>query len=183
MELSPGSNLRYGTAAPDSCRRWRTVKMTHLRSGLSRTTAITPSRNSFASAPRRDPAGGTLIGHLHSLGRCARSEQAAIDRHGLRRTMAPMHDWIWLLAIYAVMSAVSFGAMALDKYKAGARAWRIPEKTLHTLEMLGGWPGSLLAMRLIRHKSSKPAYYLVTWGIAAAHAVVLALLLWPGDTK
>lgn len=94
-----------------------------------------------------------------------------------------MSDWPWLLAIYGVMSVVSFSAMALDKYKASTRAWRIPEKTLHTLELLGGWPGSLLAMRLIRHKNRKQGYYLVTWAIAAAHVVVLAMLFWPGDTR
>lgn len=94
-----------------------------------------------------------------------------------------MHDWLWLFGVYGAMSVVSFGAMALDKYKAGAGAWRIPEKTLHMLEMMGGWPGSLLAMRVIRHKNRKPGYYLITWAIAAAHAAVLAVLLWPGDTR
>ncbi|HBS28888.1 MAG TPA: hypothetical protein DEB06_05440 [Phycisphaerales bacterium] len=81
------------------------------------------------------------------------------------------------LAGYSIMSAVSFGAMAIDKSKAASGGRRIPEKSLHTLEALGGWPGSLLAMKAVRHKSSKASYYLVTWAIAGAHALAWGALL------
>jgi uncharacterized membrane protein YsdA (DUF1294 family) len=94
--------------------------------------------------------------------------------------------WTPLLIValaYAVMSVVTLGAMALDKRAAERGARRIPEKSLHTLELLGGWPGSLVAMRLIRHKNRKPAYFVVTIVIVLLHVAGWALLLmrpWSG---
>jgi hypothetical protein len=49
---------------------------------------------------------------------------------------------------------------------AGAhQAWRTPEKVLHASELLGGWPGALLAQQLFRHKTRKVSYQLVFWGL------------------
>ena len=31
-------------------------------------------------------------------------------------------------------------------------------KTLHWLEFLGGWPGALIAQRVIRHKNKKTSF-------------------------
>lgn len=74
-----------------------------------------------------------------------------------------------------VFSMIAFVAMMLDKYRAGTGGRRIPEAVLHTFELLGGWPGSLLAQRTIRHKNRKMTYQFMFWSIAALH---LALLLW-----
>ncbi|SJM91388.1 Cold-shock protein (fragment) [Crenothrix polyspora] len=54
--------------------------------------------------------------------------------------------------------------------------WRIPEKSLHTLELLGGWPGALLAQRTLRHKNRKPSYQVVFWLIVGLHVAGLAQL-------
>ena len=48
-----------------------------------------------------------------------------------------------------------------DKLAAVRGAWRISERTLHTLEFLFGWPGAWLAQQLFRHKSSKTEYRVV----------------------
>ena len=45
-------------------------------------------------------------------------------------------------AYLAVMNFIGFAAMGLDKYKAKAHAWRIPEKTLFLLSILGGSAGT-----------------------------------------
>jgi len=45
-----------------------------------------------------------------------------------------------------------------DKKRAQKQTRRIPEKTLHFLELLGGWPGSHLAQHLLRHKNQKKPY-------------------------
>jgi uncharacterized membrane protein YsdA (DUF1294 family) len=83
-----------------------------------------------------------------------------------------MARWAWTMAavIYAVMSLITFTYYGLDKRRAGRGGWRIPEKTLHLLELLGGWPGALLAQSLFRHKRSKASYMLVFWLIVALHA-------------
>jgi uncharacterized membrane protein YsdA (DUF1294 family) len=75
-----------------------------------------------------------------------------------------------VLAVYAGMSLVAFCAFAWDKRCATRGARRVPENTLHFLELLGGWPGALAGQALLRHKSAKLSYRLVLWVIIALHA-------------
>lgn len=64
---------------------------------------------------------------------------------------------------YGIISLVLFGMYGIDKRAAGRDARRIPESRLHLLELLGGWPGALLAQQLFRHKTRKSRYQLVFW--------------------
>lgn len=57
--------------------------------------------------------------------------------------------WIYLLAV----NVIGFFAMGADKAKAKAKAWRIPEKTLLTIAVLGGAVGIWLGMEIFRHKT------------------------------
>ncbi|MEE1886539.1 DUF1294 domain-containing protein [Pseudomonas carassii] len=78
----------------------------------------------------------------------------------------------WLaLAMYPLVSLISLLLYWQDKQQARTQAWRTPEKVLHASELLGGWPGALLAQQLFRHKTRKVAYQLVFWGIVLAHQV------------
>lgn len=79
----------------------------------------------------------------------------------------------FLLVWYFLASLATFAAFALDKSRARRAESRIPERTLHLLEALGGWPGALAAMIFIRHKNRKPRFWIVTALIAAAHVAVL----------
>lgn len=60
-----------------------------------------------------------------------------------------------LIALYAAMSIITFIMYAKDKRAARSDAWRTPEITLHTLSLLGGWPGATIAQSFLRHKSNK----------------------------
>ena len=75
-----------------------------------------------------------------------------------------------VLAVYTVMSTITFVAFALDKRAAARGNWRTPEATLHTLELLGGWPGALIAMLYIRHKNRKLPYIAIFILIILLHA-------------
>ncbi len=68
-------------------------------------------------------------------------------------------------------------AYAIDKWKAEADDWRIPEKTLHILELLGGWPGGIVAQKRLRHKNRKFSYQMVFRAIIGAHLFLLGLWL------
>ncbi|MEQ8771010.1 MAG: DUF1294 domain-containing protein [Phycisphaerales bacterium] len=75
-----------------------------------------------------------------------------------------------VLCVYALVSGVTFIAYALDKHAAGRGARRTPERTLHLMELAGGWPGAFLAQRTLRHKTRKTSYQVVFWAIVVLHA-------------
>lgn len=81
-----------------------------------------------------------------------------------------------LLAWHALASVTTLVAYGIDKRAAVRARRRTPERTLHALALLGGWPGALLAMRLFKHKRRKPAFMRVFWVTAAAHSAALAAL-------
>lgn len=58
-----------------------------------------------------------------------------------------------VLICMAIMSAIGFVAMGVDKIKAKNDAWRIPERTLLLLAFAGGGPGVWLGMEFFRHKT------------------------------
>lgn len=88
--------------------------------------------------------------------------------------MAWLDQAWWLLALYPAMSLISLLLYWQDKQQARSQAWRTPEKVLHGSELLGGWPGALLAQQLFRHKTRKVSYQLVCWGIVLLHQVFWA---------
>ncbi|MEN9373154.1 MAG: hypothetical protein RIR79_706 [Pseudomonadota bacterium] len=77
-----------------------------------------------------------------------------------------------------VMSMVTFIVYAVDKNAARRNAYRVSEKTLHVLALLGGWPGALLAQQMLRHKSVKPQFRLLFW-LTVCGNIVLFTVVFP----
>ncbi|MBI4357265.1 MAG: DUF1294 domain-containing protein [Gammaproteobacteria bacterium] len=71
---------------------------------------------------------------------------------------------------YTTMSLLTFMVYAFDKEAARKNRHRVREATLHTLELAGGWPGALLAIFLLRHKSAKLSYRFVLGFIILIHS-------------
>lgn len=72
----------------------------------------------------------------------------------------------------ALMNIAAFAAMGLDKRRAKKGRWRVRERTLFRLALLGGSVGSLAGMLCFRHKTRHPQF---VWGmpaILALHAVL-----------
>ncbi|MFB0985385.1 MAG: DUF1294 domain-containing protein [Phycisphaerales bacterium] len=80
----------------------------------------------------------------------------------------------WVLIWMAFASIVTLLAHARDKSAARKGRRRTPERTLHLLEIVGGWPGAIIAMFLFHHKIRKPSYFLVT-GLIVAGWVAVAI--------
>lgn len=59
----------------------------------------------------------------------------------------------YLLIYLGIINLVGFFAMFLDKQKAKRGKWRIPEKTLFLLAIIGGSLGTTLGMHVFRHKT------------------------------
>ena len=65
------------------------------------------------------------------------------------------------LIIYLVaVNIITFLAMFIDKKKAKHGSWRISEKSLFILVLLGGGIGGIAGMYTFRHKTKKPAFYI-----------------------
>ena len=78
----------------------------------------------------------------------------------------------WYLWLYAAMSLLTFIVYSSDKSRAAAGRRRIRESHLHALALCWGWPGALLAQRLLRHKNRKTNFQVVFWLIVAVHLAV-----------
>ncbi len=73
------------------------------------------------------------------------------------------------LIYLVIINLAGFFSMAIDKRKARNHQWRIPEKTLFLIAILGGALGSVLGMQTFRHKT-KHWYFVV--------GMPLILVLW-----
>jgi uncharacterized membrane protein YsdA (DUF1294 family) len=80
-------------------------------------------------------------------------------------------------AAYLAASGAAAVAYWKDKDAAARGAWRTPEKTLHALALIGGWPGALVAQSLFRHKSRKAPFRLAFWATVALNCAALGWLL------
>ncbi|MBC9824869.1 DUF1294 domain-containing protein [Carnobacterium inhibens] len=76
--------------------------------------------------------------------------------------------WIYLL----LCNSLLFVLMRVDKQKAIKHQWRIPEKTLLFLDLIGGGIGGILGMRLFRHKTTK-----ISFKFTFALGTLLAVLM------
>ncbi|TFW08951.1 DUF1294 domain-containing protein [Oxalobacteraceae bacterium OM1] len=85
-----------------------------------------------------------------------------------------------LLAWYAAASLAAFAAYGFDKSAARraahGNARRTPERTLHLLGVLGGWPGALLAQQVFRHKTQKTSFLALFWLTVALNCGLLLAL-------
>lgn len=65
--------------------------------------------------------------------------------------------------VILILSLFSFCLYGLDKIKAKRKSKRIAEISLHTIDLIGGWPGGLLAQHLFHHKVKKTEFQAVFW--------------------
>ena len=87
------------------------------------------------------------------------------------REHLPLIAALWVL----LWSLILFVTMGADKRRARRAAFRVPEKTLFLLALLGGAPGGLVGMELFRHKTK---HWTFVWGFRILTLLQLAGLLW-----
>lgn len=75
------------------------------------------------------------------------------------------------------INLVTFIAYGIDKRAAKRGDWRVPEIRLHTLELLGGWPGAYLAQKFFHHKTKKKSYQSMFWLILAFQIILCYCIL------
>lgn len=82
-----------------------------------------------------------------------------------------------IVVIYVIcMNLVGIFVMGIDKKRAIQHKWRISEKTLFLVSLLGGSIGTWAGMYLFRHKT-KHWYFVVGMPLILVLQVVLACVL------
>ena len=83
--------------------------------------------------------------------------------------------WTVLLVWLAVINLLTFIVYGADKRRARKGKWRVPEKTLFLLPLLGGSVGGILGMRVFHHKTK---HWYFVWGIPLILLAQMALAVW-----
>ena len=74
-----------------------------------------------------------------------------LNETGLIAYLTPINIIVYLL----IINLIGILIMLIDKRKAQKGSWRIPEKTLLIVAMLGGSIGTMIGMYWFRHKTKK----------------------------
>jgi len=68
---------------------------------------------------------------------------------------------IWLVGAgfyFAVINLATYAAFEIDKQRAIRRGWRLPERLLLVMALIGGSIGAVAAQRRLRHKTLKQPF-------------------------
>lgn len=87
-----------------------------------------------------------------------------------------MKTGIWIGYLVA-LNIIGMGVMWADKIKAKKGAWRIPEKTLFLVSILGGSIGTWAGMYLFRHKT-KHWYFVVGMPLILVLQITVAVYIY-----
>ena len=87
----------------------------------------------------------------------------------------PKELWQMLGFYLLTVNLAGFLVMGVDKWKAKRGVWRVSEKALFLPAVLGGSVGSILGMRVFRHKTK---HWYFKFGLPAILVVQLILTGW-----
>ena len=83
----------------------------------------------------------------------------------------------FVIAYVIIINIIGLLSMFIDKYRAIKNKWRIPEKTLFLIAILGGSIGSNIGMRLFRHKTKHWYFVFGMPAILIIQLVIISLVL------
>jgi uncharacterized membrane protein YsdA (DUF1294 family)/cold shock CspA family protein len=86
------------------------------------------------------------------------------------------HVPIWIAWIYVVLSVFCYIVYSVDKTAATNRTWRVSENALLAWGLVGGWPGAIIAQRLLRHKTRKASFIAAFWGSVMLNVALFMVL-------
>ncbi|PDT29881.1 hypothetical protein CO660_10520 [Rhizobium sp. L9] len=87
-----------------------------------------------------------------------------------------MTDITKMAALFLALNLIVFSIYFLDKQAARNGGWRISERTLLTLAMIGGSLGAVAAQRILRHKTRKEPFRSILAAILILHGALVMML-------
>jgi uncharacterized membrane protein YsdA (DUF1294 family)/cold shock CspA family protein len=89
------------------------------------------------------------------------------------------HPPYWVLFLYLGTSLLCILIYWLDKFAAAQGSWRVSESALLLLGLAGGWPGALIAQRLLHHKTRKRSFQSAFAGSVVVNIIAFVVLTSP----
>lgn len=86
----------------------------------------------------------------------------------------------YVILYVILINAFGLAIMALDKFKAEKGFWRVPEKTLFIVTLLGGGIGTITGMYAFRHKTKKLKFTIGFPTILISEIAIIIYLLYKG---
>ncbi len=86
----------------------------------------------------------------------------------------------YVILYVILINALGLAIMALDKFKAEKGFWRVPEKTLFIVTLLGGGIGTIIGMYAFRHKTKKLKFTIGLPTILISEIAIIIYLLYKG---
>jgi len=154
--------------------------------GRKPSSAASPGSAARATTAKRPPTASTARSAARPVSNAQGTAPTGAGlAYGLMLAWAALIAWglwaqrlpLWTLAALAAVNVVTLWSYAADKNAARRGGWRTPEKHLHLLALLGGWPAAWLAQQNMRHKSRKTEFRAVYWGTLLANCTALAFWL------
>ncbi|MGR9182948.1 DUF1294 domain-containing protein [Rhizobium leguminosarum] len=87
-----------------------------------------------------------------------------------------MIDILKSALLFLTLNLLVFSIYFMDKQAARHGRWRISERTLLILALIGGSLGALAAQQLLRHKTRKEPFRSILAAILILHGALIALL-------
>lgn len=82
-----------------------------------------------------------------------------------------------MISYYLIVNIITFIIWGYDKFRATFQQWRVPEKTLTFLIILGGGIGALLGITVFRHKSRKSHFKYLSLAFILIHVILFIYVL------
>ncbi|MHB8135587.1 MAG: DUF1294 domain-containing protein [Anaerolineaceae bacterium] len=78
-----------------------------------------------------------------------------------------------LIGYYLIVNLVTFLVWGFDKFRAQTQQWRVPERVLFTLMVIGGAFGAVIGMQVFHHKTRKNVFWVVGILGCIIHAAII----------
>jgi uncharacterized membrane protein YsdA (DUF1294 family) len=98
-------------------------------------------------------------------------------QYGDAALFSPQAGWVVLVIHLLSITLLTFTAYGYDKWAARNGRWRVRERSLHALSLIGGTFGAFAAQKVFRHKTRKTSFRIVFW-ITGWLQLVLLYTLW-----
>lgn len=91
----------------------------------------------------------------------------------MKLDFSSLEFWLWII----IINIIAFWIYYYDKKTAERGGYRIPEKVLFILALVGATPASFLGQKIFRHKTKKATFQIIFWFIVFIQIIYVTIKL------